>query len=338
MDNACAGAVITDRNTDPRIFIDEGFHENRDIDYSKALFAIVKGSSHNNWEVHSINIDHNTGFPPLFPKEWAGLVGNKLCDKITEHLIVSRYGQLGFLNGKLPSDFRELPNHRFGLLDADYEKMRIRDALQYNESLQSVIVISKETAIKVATTAADYLMVHKDKASGREELNSNSVVQPWLSNISMMKQAVVLTCIRGNDGSMKYDKSKPLVRWLRRCILVSAFDKCIITNPYDPRGGSFTGPSCKCDNDKWESAMDEVVSEYLTSTDYLHHHFQMHIIHGAEVLGYEHPDTRIRNWWLGVYKRLVNELHLNIETKDHFDYRLGDEKDQWLSVSDKATI
>lgn len=176
----------------------------------------------------------------------------------------------------------------------------------------------------------------------------SSAVQPWLSDISMMKQSVLFTCIRGNDGSIKHDGSKPIVRWLRRCILVSAFDKDIIKNPWDPRGGSFTGPSCKVPSHsnyfpedsetfEWELSMESVVDEYLKSVDSLHFHFQMHILHGAEVLGYEHPDERIRNWWFKFYERLVSELHLNVETKEQFDYRLGDSLEQWDRVADKST-
>lgn len=165
-----------------------------------------------------------------------------------------------------------------------------------------------------------------------------STVQEWLSDISCMKQAVLLTCIRGNDGSMKHDKSKYLIRWLRRCILISAFDKRVLDNPYDTGGGSFTGPSCECKDGNWELPMDEVVSEYVKCTDYLHHHFQNHVLHACEVLGYDHPDERIRAWWFNVYKRLVEDMHLNIETKEQYNYRLGDVEKQWRSVQDEATI
>lgn len=166
MDNACAGAVITDRNTDPRIFIEEDFHEDIMNDHHKAYFRVIKRLD-GNWEVNSINNDPNTNLLARVPKEWGGLRGDDLGMKITDHLVVCRYGQLGFLEEKLPSDFRELPNHRFGLLDDDYVKMQIKDAIECKQTLLSVLVGSKKTAITVASVAADYLMIHNENS--REE-------------------------------------------------------------------------------------------------------------------------------------------------------------------------
>lgn len=58
-----------------------------------------------------------------------------------------------------------------------------------------------------------------------------------------MQQTVLLTSIRGPDGVAKYHKVKYLLRWLRRCVLLSAMDGKVLGNPYDSNGGSFTGPS-----------------------------------------------------------------------------------------------
>jgi len=39
-----------------------------------------------------------------------------------------------------------------------------------------------------------------------------------------MQQSVLLTAVRGPDGLPKYHSSKYLLRWYRRCILLSAMD------------------------------------------------------------------------------------------------------------------
>src|SRR5690606_37672840 len=69
------------------------------------------------------------------------------------------------------------------------------------------------------------------------------VTQSWTHELPMMQQTVLLTAVRGPDGSPKYGAVKMLMRWFRRCTLLSAIDGKALTTPWDNNGGSFTGPS-----------------------------------------------------------------------------------------------
>lgn len=164
------------------------------------------------------------------------------------------------------------------------------------------------------------------------------VTQDWVHGLTFMQQTVLLTAIRGPDGIAKYANVKFLLRWYRRCVLFGALDHNVFTDPADPRGGSFTGPSVEYLADQtWQEQMDVIVSKYLKELDAIPHHFQMHLTHAIEIVGYKHPDLEIRKWWHGVYLRLVKDLHLNPETEGQLDYRLGDSEDQWRSTADHAT-
>lgn len=70
-----------------------------------------------------------------------------------------------------------------------------------------------------------------------------TVLQPWVSDLTMMQQTVLLTAVRGPDGLPKYGPTKMILRWYRRCILLSAMDQGVILDPMQDKGGSFTGPS-----------------------------------------------------------------------------------------------
>jgi len=163
-----------------------------------------------------------------------------------------------------------------------------------------------------------------------------------------MQQSVLLTAIRGPDGLPKDHISKYLLRWYRRCILISAFDGKALTEPYSPQGGSFTGPSIQSWETEdtfeagdlakgitlvvskdWVKAMDALVDQYMRSLDAVPHHFQLHFLHGAEIIGYKHPDDKIRHWWEDTYIRLVQDLHLEPESKTRMNFRLGDQEKQW---------
>lgn len=68
-------------------------------------------------------------------------------------------------------------------------------------------------------------------------------LQDWVMNLTIMQQSVLIAAVRGPDTIRKDHVAKLLLRWYRRCILLSAFDKRVITDPYEKVGGSFTGPS-----------------------------------------------------------------------------------------------
>jgi len=172
-----------------------------------------------------------------------------------------------------------------------------------------------------------------------------SVLQAWVEQLSLMQQTVLLGAIRGPDGIGKRHKAKPLIRWYRRSLLLSAFDCKVLDNPGTPGGGSFTGPSISFSVDEltpeakvaqWTKAMHPVVSDFMDSRDELPFHYYTHFMHGAEILGYKHPDSTIRGFWNGVYVRMVHALHAWPETEAQLDQRLGDTEDGWRSRADET--
>jgi hypothetical protein len=175
-----------------------------------------------------------------------------------------------------------------------------------------------------------------------EQPKNRSVLQDWVQELPFMQQSVLISAMRGPDGVIKNHPSKMLCRWLRRCIVISAFDKKALDNPYDLGGGSYTGPSIEDPTffghgpkdgpqTKWEHHMDGRVKEFLNSQDDLPHHFYLHIVHAIEILGYKHSNERIRNWWFKVYQTLAHDMHLHLETKEELDNRLNDCEASWRS-------
>jgi len=165
---------------------------------------------------------------------------------------------------------------------------------------------------------------------------NRSVMQDWTCRLPMM-----LTAVRGPDGVEKYGEVKYLLRWYRRCMLLSAMDGRVLDDPGTEGGGSFTGPSIAVNAvlpEPWERCMDRLVNDYLRQVDGLPHHFHMHLVHAAEILGNKHPVIRIRSWWRQVYLRLVRDMHMHAETEEEMNERLGDSREGWLRHADTATI
>jgi hypothetical protein len=170
------------------------------------------------------------------------------------------------------------------------------------------------------------------------------VLQEWVWSLSFMQQTVLLTAVRGPDGLPKYGGVKMLLRWYRRCILVSSLDGEVIQNPYDDRGGSFMGPSYKkrwstvTPGHSWQTEMSYILSDYLRELDAIPHHFQLHLLHSFEIVGYKHPVKEIREWFREAYYRLVHDMHLWPETEQQLDERLNDTRAGWLQRADPATV
>lgn len=173
------------------------------------------------------------------------------------------------------------------------------------------------------------------------------VLQDWVLTLPFMQQTVLLTAVRGPDGHPKYSEVKLLLRWYRRCLLLSALDGGVLDTPYADGGGSFTGPSCKltdCQGGQaetsWFSWMPPMLllgDDYLRAVDSLPHHFQMHFMHAVQIMGYKHPDAGIASFWAGMYIRLVHDMHLEPESEAAMDSRLGDSREGWLKRADPAT-
>jgi hypothetical protein len=172
-----------------------------------------------------------------------------------------------------------------------------------------------------------------------------TVLQPWVSDQTCMMQSVLIAAVRGPDGIRKNHVAKLLLRWYRRCVLLSAFDARILTTPWELGGGSFTGPSIPAPVSRpgftgaqdWMVPMSELLKEYCKTLDELPHHFQLHFMHAAEILGYTHPDPDIQFWWNWVYLTLVNDMHLEPESKEKLFYRLGDSETSWRACEGGIT-
>lgn len=154
-----------------------------------------------------------------------------------------------------------------------------------------------------------------------------SVLQDWVCRLPFMQQSVLLSAIRNEDCVEKDDPSKDLIRWYRRCVLISAFDRRALTDPRAPGGGSFTGPI-----DDINAAADA----FIRRRDAMSLHYYAHAMHAFQIVGYKHPINTIAAFWESVYVRMANALHLYPEYSVQMDARLGDDVAGWKAREDKA--
>lgn len=140
------------------------------------------------------------------------------------------------------------------------------------------------------------------------EPDDTSVLQRWVQSLPRRHQGVMLTAIRGCDGSPKEDDAKQLNRMIRRAVL----------NPYDIRETESVGGFFGFDPIKLTSSL----ADFLHSLDQYPLHYVMHITHACEVIAYCHPQIAYRVFFTEVYNSVCHMLHLYPESQEDMNSRL----------------
>lgn len=138
-----------------------------------------------------------------------------------------------------------------------------------------------------------------------------SVLHDWVCELPFQMQALLLTAMRGPDENNKYNAAKAVIRYLRGSVIKPA--------------GDWSG---KNDNDfmwgEYILKFGEYSEAFWADHDEYPHHFIMHLIHCAELVGYKHPNRCVRECWENFYLTACEAFHMNPETMNQMDERLND--------------
>lgn len=140
----------------------------------------------------------------------------------------------------------------------------------------------------------------------------HGVLQSWVAALGLRHQGVLMACVRGCDNVPKEDATKLLARCLRAVMLRS----------FDPRPSSFI-------ENVTAAELGDRMRAVLENHDHYPVHYLLHLAHGAEIIGYKHPDAFIRQQWSWFYIQLARCFHLTPETETALDERLGAPEDKF---------
>jgi hypothetical protein len=149
-------------------------------------------------------------------------------------------------------------------------------------------------------------------------------VQPeWCAELPIQQQSVLFLAGRGPDGIAKDHPCKPVhVAYRGSCFIAAKFGRPL---EWGERADKFMSLHVFADEEQWGMA----TSMFFRHSDGLPHHYLGHLMHGAQILGYKHPDERFRLRWRLFYVEMVVDLHLTIETEAEMDNRLNDWNHQY---------
>lgn len=150
------------------------------------------------------------------------------------------------------------------------------------------------------------------------DLRHLSVQPTWMTTLTLQQQSVLMLASRGPDGTAKHHPCKDVIRAYRGTVLVAA--RYGRTLHWAESADTFMSLDLFADDDRWADA----VTRFFSSLDGLPHHYILHLLHGAQILGYKHPDERFRGRWTSFYAESCDDMHMNRETEQQMDARLSD--------------
>ena len=145
-----------------------------------------------------------------------------------------------------------------------------------------------------------------------------SLLPDWMLELPLQQQAVLLLAARGPDGIAKSHPCKDIQRAYRGSVMrAGRFGRML---RWGEKADSFMGMDLIANEVLWTAA----VKQFFHEVDSLPHHFTAHLAHGAQVLGYKHPEYMARIRWLGFYLAWCEDLHVRPELERDMDTRLSD--------------
>lgn len=152
-----------------------------------------------------------------------------------------------------------------------------------------------------------------------------SILQPWVENLGLRHQGVLVSAVRGCDSALKLDPSKALTRSLRAAILIS-----------------HCGDSKQAKTFIEATSFEELhtrMEAFRKSCDHYPLHYVMHFLHAAEIIGYKGPRFNAdgsgnelvhAEAWSWFYAKMCRSLHVNVETVQQLDERLNASEDLFV--------
>lgn len=151
-----------------------------------------------------------------------------------------------------------------------------------------------------------------------------SVLQDWVMELGLRHQGVLVNACRGCDSAPKNDPSKLLTRSFRAIVL-----------------------NAHCGNpDKAATYIQRVPHEellrrmaaFLKNLDHYPHHYVMHLIHAAEIVGYKCRTDEQFGFWIDFYFRACKGLHVNPETEEQLDARLNADEETFAKADSASAF
>lgn len=144
----------------------------------------------------------------------------------------------------------------------------------------------------------------------RAYLNVQPVLLRWVMELPLAMQGTLVMAMRGPDNAPKDGLAKDLTRAYRAACLINAHEK---GTPGDDFMGDYSG---------LPPNPDATLAAFRRDHDQYPHHWLMHLIHGAQIIGAFHDDDTVVAFWDRFYHEMCSSFHMHGETLVQMQRRL----------------
>ncbi len=152
----------------------------------------------------------------------------------------------------------------------------------------------------------------------QREIPPTGILKPWVAELGLRYQGVLMGIIRGCDGAPRECPSKGLVRAIRGVLLH--------THCADETNSASFIECCEY------NATQNRMNDFVHGWDHLPLHFVMHLMFAVEIIGYCHPEPTTNALWRGFYMRICKKLHVTPEFPEELKARLGAEETEFMEA------
>jgi hypothetical protein len=147
---------------------------------------------------------------------------------------------------------------------------------------------------------------------------TRSVLQDWVMKLPLAMQGTLLLALRGPDNAPKECLAKDLTRAYRASIMVNAHEK-------GTQGDDFMGDHSGLPIERGQPE-DGITERFRHNHDQYPHHWLMHLVHGAQIVGEYCPNPRVREFWHEFYITMCHAFHMDPERPTSLEFRLRSHK------------
>lgn len=150
-----------------------------------------------------------------------------------------------------------------------------------------------------------------------------SVLQPWVMELDLRHQGVIVSAMRGCDIAPRHDPSKIAQRLLRGAVL-------------ETHVGKYGNPKTYIIYEQNAERWWELMKPFIRNWDHYPNHYVVHFMHAVEIIGYHGPDAHpvYKDRWEWLYKTMCLAMHVNCETQEQLDRRLSAPEDEFNAAQD----
>lgn len=135
------------------------------------------------------------------------------------------------------------------------------------------------------------------------------ILHGWILTLPLQMQFTLLLAIRQFDLADSCDSSRIIIHEYRKLIL----------KEFNP-----TTPVEELNSETQDRDFRKAILKWINDLNKYNLNFINAIMQSSAIIGYKHPEVKIRRKWFDIYTKIAQRLNIHIETENDLNIRFGE--------------